>query len=197
EGLFELGAVYGYYKCVSAGETVRIFDPEDENKILAEFGFPRQKVKNGLSIADFISPESSGVKDVMGLLAVTAGKKAGAEIKKLYSGDNYKDYLHLHGLSVEMAEALTEYMHLLIRKEMGIIDENALDNQAIVRQKYRGSRYSFGYPACPDLAMQKELFNILDPGEIDVELTESFEMTPEQSTTAIIIHHPDAKYFAV
>jgi len=96
-----------------------------------------------------------------------------------------------------MAEALTEYMHLVIRKEMGIIDKAALDNEAIVRQKYRGSRYSFGYPACPDLSMQKILFDIINPGEIGIELTENFEMTPEQSTTAIIIHHPDAKYFAV
>ncbi len=197
KGTFELDAVYGYYKCSSAGETVRIFSPENENIVIAEFKFPRQNIKNGLSIADFIADEKSGIKDVIGLLAVSAGKKVGAEIKKLYGGDNYKDYLHLHGLSVEMAEALTEYMHLVIRKEMGIIDKAALDNEAIVRQKYRGSRYSFGYPACPDLSMQKILFDIINPGEIGIELTENFEMTPEQSTTAIIIHHPDAKYFAV
>ncbi|HOT75029.1 MAG TPA: methionine synthase [Candidatus Wallbacteria bacterium] len=197
KGIFELSAVYGYYRCSSAGETVKIFSPENESQVIAEFKFPRQNIKNGLSIADFIAGEKSGIKDVIGLLAVSAGKKVGAEIKKLYGGDNYKDYLHLHGLSVEMAEALTEYMHLVIRKEMGIIDESILDNEAIVRQKYRGSRYSFGYPACPDLSMQKILFDIINPGEIGIELTENFEMTPEQSTSAIIIHHPDAKYFAV
>ena len=197
EGLFELNAVYGYYNCVSNGETVKIFSPDNSGRVAAELKFPRQSVKNGLSIADFIAPETSGIRDVIGLLAVSAGKKIGEEIKKLYSGDNYKQYLHLHGLSVETAEALTEYMHFIIRKEMGIIDAGALDNQAMVRQKYRGSRYSFGYPACPDLSMQKILFDILQPAEIGLELSENYEMIPEQSTTAIIIHHPDAKYFAV
>lgn len=197
EGIFELNAVYGYYGCNGAGEKVKIYDPENGANVIAEFEFPRQKSPGGLSIADYIAPESSGVRDVIGLLAVTVGKRVGEEIKKLYSGADYKDYLHLHGLSVEMAEALTEYMHLVIRKEMGIIEEGSLDEQAMVRQRYRGSRYSFGYPACPDLSMQKTLFEILKPGEIGMELTETFEMTPEQSTTAIIIHHPGAKYFAV
>jgi 5-methyltetrahydrofolate--homocysteine methyltransferase len=197
ERLFELNAVYGYYRCASAGETVKIYAPDNAERVVAELKFPRQSVKNGLSIADFIAPQNSGVKDVIALLAVSAGKRIGEEIKKLYSGDNYKQYLHLHGLSVETAEALTEYMHFLIRREMGIIDAGALDNQAMVRQKYRGSRYSFGYPACPDLSMQKVLFDILDPSEIGLELSENYEMIPEQSTTAIIIHHPDAKYFAV
>ena len=197
EGLFGLSAVYGYYRCNSAGETVKIYAPDNEECVIAEFKFPRQSIKNGFSIADFIAPQNSGVKDVIALLAVSAGKKIGEEIKKLYSGDNYKQYLHLHGLSVEMAEAFTEYMHFVIRKEMGITKAEAPVKQVMAGQKYRGSRYSFGYAACPDLSMQKILFDILDPSEIGVELSENYEMVPEQSTTAIIIHHPDAKYFAV
>jgi len=195
--IFDLKAVYGYYPCAGSGDSIKIFDPADPEKLIAVFDFPRQKIKNGLCVADFVMPEGGSVKDLIAMCVVTAGSGVGQKIKKLYSESSYKDYLHLHGLSVEMAEALTEYMHYVIRKEMGILEEKAIGTDEMVNQKYRGSRYSFGYPACPDLSLQKKLFNILRPDEIGVELTESFEMVPEQSTSAIVLHHPMAKYFAI
>lgn len=202
EKIFELNCAYGYYECLRRGNEVLVFDPENNSKVIGKFEFPRQKGDNGLAISDFILPESfsnnnSGKKDIIGMMVVTAGKKVGEKIKTLFSGDNYKDYLHLHGLSVEMAEAFTEYIHLKMRRELGIIENKTLEMQDLVTQGYRGSRYSFGYPACPDLKLQKVMFDILKPGEIGVELTENYEMTPEQSTSSIVIHHPQAKYFAV
>ena len=202
EKIFELNCAYGYYECLSRGNEVLVFDPENNSKVIGKFEFPRQKGDNGLAISDFILPESfsnnnSGKKDIIGMMVVTAGKKVGEKIKTLFSGDNYKDYLHLHGLSVEMAEAFTEYIHLKMRRELGIIENKTLEMQDLVTQGYRGSRYSFGYPACPDLKLQKVMFDILKPVEIGVELTENYEMTPEQSTSSIVIHHPQAKYFAV
>ncbi len=197
EKIFELDCVYGYYPCVSEGDAIIVYDPADNEKVMAKLDFPRQKSEGGLCISDLILPGGRGKKDVIGMVVVTVGNRVEPMIKKLFTEYNYKNYLHLHGLSVEMAEAFTEYMHLLMRKEMGIFEEKAIDMQGLITQKYRGSRYSFGYPACPDMSLQKIMFDILKPEEIGVTLTEEMEMVPEQSTSAIVIHHPQAKYFAV
>ena len=197
ENYFELDCVYGYYRCCRRGGAVVIFDPADDSRTIGEFIFPRQKFEGGLSISDFILPEGRPQKDIIGLAAVTVGKNITGKIAKLFEDDRYRDYLHLNGLSVEMAEAFTEYVHALMRTELGIIEKAQLDERGVVAQRYRGSRYGFGYPACPDLAQQKTLFDILNPGEIGITLTETMQMVPEHSTSAVVIHHPQAKYFTV
>lgn len=197
ENYFQLDCVYGYYRCFRRGEAVVILDPSDDSRIVGEFGFPRQKFAGGISICDFILPEGRPKKDVIGLVAVTVGAGVSDKIKRLFEDDRYKDYLHLNGLSAEMAEAFTEYVHAVMRTELGIIEPAQLDEEGRVVQRYRGSRYSFGYPACPDLSLQKVLFDILEPGEIGLSLTETMQMVPEHSTSAIVIHHPQAKYFMV
>ncbi len=135
--------------------------------------------------------------DVVAFHLVTVGRRASEYSHELFKSDNYADYLYFHGLSVETAEALAEYWHKQIRKELGIAGGDATELPKLFRQHYQGSRYSFGYPACPDLEDQSKLFELLDPGRIDVELTEEFQLEPEQSTSAIIIHHPEAKYFNI
>jgi 5-methyltetrahydrofolate--homocysteine methyltransferase len=125
------------------------------------------------------------------------GKKASEHSAKLFASDNYTDYLLFHGLSVESAEALAEMWHKRIREELGYADKDAKDLNKLFKQGYQGSRYSFGYPACPRLEDQTKLFELLKPERIDVELTEEFQLDPEQSTSAIVIHHPEAKYFNV
>ncbi len=194
ENLFELSAVYGYYRCASANNAVKIFSTDNENEIIGTLQFPHPEKANERGITNFIIPENSGVKDIIGLFAVTAGKKIGLEIKKLYETGNYKDYLHLHGFSVTAAEALAEYIHILMCRELKIFKNNTTRSSAAFERERRGARYSFGYPACPDLNMQKILFKILDPGKIGIELTESLQMVPEQSVTAIVIHNPEAGY---
>ena len=128
---------------------------------------------------------------------VTIGSRAGEAARQLYAENKYSDYLYLHGISVETAEALAEYWHKMIRREMNIHHEDAADIKDLFHQKYRGSRYSFGYPACPNLADQVKLFQLLQPERIGVKLTEEYMIEPEQSTSAIIVHHPEAKYFNV
>jgi len=197
EKTFSLDCVYGYYPCASENDSIILFDPENNKKVIGRFDLTRQKFAGGLCISDFILPKTHGKMDVIGMVVVTVGHKVGEMIKKLFTENHYKNYLHLHGLSVEMAESFTEYMHLVMRKEMGILEEKPVDIQGMITQKYRGSRYSFGYPACPDMNSQKVMFDILKPEDIGVTLTEELEMVPEQSTSAIVIHHPQAKYFAV
>jgi 5-methyltetrahydrofolate--homocysteine methyltransferase len=134
---------------------------------------------------------------VVCLTAVTVGRKASEYTSKLFAANEYADYLYLHGLSVETAEALAEYLHKIVRLELGIADKDAEDIQRLFSQGYRGSRFSFGYPACPDLEDQTKLFELLHPERIDITLTEEFHLEPEQSTTAIICHHPEARYFGI
>ena len=162
------------------------------------FTFPRQKEGRKLSIADFFSPKSSGKIDVIGLSLVTIGPKATQESQRLFEGGEYTRYLYLHGLSVETAEALAEYHHKIMREELGIAADDAPHIRDLFHQKYRGSRYSFGYPACPNLEDQTKLFQLLDPEKnVGVRLTSGFLLEPEQSTSAIVVHHPAAKYFVV
>ena len=200
-GLFEPKVVYGYFPCQGEGNDVIIYDPAQglsSSKELLRFTFPRQREGRKLSIADFFAPKKSGKMDVLGLSLVTIGAKASVETQRLFEGGEYTKYLYLHGLSVETAEALAEYYHKKMREELGIGAEDSPHIRDLFHQKYRGSRYSFGYPACPNLEDQTKLFALLHPEEnVGVRLTSGFLLDPEQSTSAIVAHHPAAKYFVV
>ena len=163
---------------------------------LLRFTFPRQREGRRLCIADFFAPKSAGEMDVIGLSLVTIGHKASELTQKLFHGGEYTRYLYLHGISVETAEALAELQHRLMRQELGIAGQDAPRISDLFHQKYRGSRFSFGYPACPHMEDQTKLFKLLRPEEaIGVKLTTGFMLDPEQSTSAIVVHHPGAKYF--
>ncbi|HYG98162.1 MAG TPA: methionine synthase [Terriglobales bacterium] len=195
-GLFEPKVVYGYFPCQSEGNDVVVYDALDHGRELQRFTFPRQREGRKLCIADFFAPRSLGRLDVIGLSLVTIGDKASQETKRLFDEGNYAEYLYLHGLSVETAEALAEYWHKKMRSDLGIAGDDAARISDLFHQKYRGARYSFGYPACPNLEDQTKLFALLHPEEaIGVRLTTGFLLEPEQSTSAIVVHHPAAKYF--
>ena len=197
-GWFEPKTVYGYFPAQSDGNDVIVYDPVDREKELNRISFPRQREGRLLSIADFFSPKSSGRMDVIGFSVVTIGSVASEVTQKLFEKGDFTKYLYLHGLSVETAEALAEYMHKQMRIELGIQAEDATDVKDLFHQKYRGSRYSFGYPACPNLEDQAKIFALLKPEEnIGVRLTEGYHLEPEQSTNALVVHHPQAKYFVV
>jgi 5-methyltetrahydrofolate--homocysteine methyltransferase len=198
--LFEPKVVYGYFPCQSEGNDVIIYDPSAgaPARELLRFTFPRQKEGRRLSIADFFTPKNSGKIDVFGASLVTIGPKASLETQRLFEAGEYTRYLYLHGLSVETAEALAEFHHKKMREELGIANEDSPHIRDLFHQKYRGSRYSFGYPACPNLEDQTKLFTLLHPEEnVGVRLTTGFLLDPEQSTSAIVTHHPAAKYFVV
>ncbi|HVO62634.1 MAG TPA: methionine synthase [Terriglobales bacterium] len=196
-GLFEPKVVYGYFPAQSEGNDLIVYEPS-HNRELLRFTFPRQREGRKLSISDFFSPKSSGKMDVLGLSLVTIGPKASVETQQLFEGGEYTRYLYLHGLSVETAEALAEYHHKKMREEIGIAGEDSPHIRDLFHQKYRGSRYSFGYPACPSLEDQSKLFALLHPEKnVGVRLTTGFLLDPEQSTSAIVAHHPAAKYFVV
>jgi len=161
------------------------------------FTFPRQPGGKHLCLADFFSSADSGRMDVAAFHLVTVGRRASEYSQELFKSDNYAQYLYFHGLSVESAEALGELWHKRIREELGIARDDAPEMTKLFHQAYQGSRFSFGYPACPNLEDQAKLFELLDPRRIDVELTEEFQLDPEQSTSAIIVHHPEAKYFSI
>jgi 5-methyltetrahydrofolate--homocysteine methyltransferase len=189
-------AVYGYWPCAAEGNDVILFAPENGHEA-ARFSFPRQNKEGGLCIADFFRDVSDGARDVIGLQVVTMGPRASDTAREWFAENRYQDYLYLHGLSVEMAEAMAEYTHKRIRAELGFAAEEARDIEALLQQGYRGSRYSFGYPACPNLADQRQLLALLNAEEIGVSLTEEDQLDPEQSTSAIVVTHPQAKYFSV
>jgi len=198
EGWFEPKTVHGYYPVQSEGNDCIVYDPEDRERELLRIAFPRQREGRMLSIADFFQPKSSGIMDVIGFSVVTIGSRASEVTKRLFDAGDFTRYLYAHGLSVETAEALAEYMHKCIREELGIDEIDAGDVKDLFHQKYRGSRYSFGYPACPNLEDQTKIFQLLKPEEsIGVRLTEGYHLEPEQSTDALIVHHPQAKYFVV
>ncbi|HWR13630.1 MAG TPA: methionine synthase [Terriglobales bacterium] len=198
KGWYKPQAVYGYFPCVSEGNDVILYDPADLKKEALRFTFPRQREGRKLSIADYFLPKSSGQMDVIGMSLVTIGPRATEESQKLFQSGEYTRYLYHHGHSVESAEALAELVHKQIREELGIAGEDSKRIGDLFHQKYRGSRYSFGYPACPNLEDQTKLFQLLKPEEnVGVKLTTGFLLEPEQSTSAIVVHHPDAKYFVV
>jgi 5-methyltetrahydrofolate--homocysteine methyltransferase len=198
KGWYEPKVVYGYFPCQSEANDTIVYLPEQPGKELLRFTFPRQREGRRLCISDFFSPKSSGQMDVIGLSLVTIGSRASEETQKMFQGGDYTRYLYHHGLSVETAEALAEYSHKLIREELGISGDDSSRVNDLFHQKYRGSRYSFGYPACPHMEDQTKLFQLLKPEEnVGVQLTSGFLLEPEQSTSAIIVHHPAAKYFVV
>jgi 5-methyltetrahydrofolate--homocysteine methyltransferase len=196
EQILQPRVVYGYYPCQSDGDDLVVF-AEDGRTPRVRFTFPRQAAGRRLCLADFFAGMRSGRMDVLGCMLVTIGRKASEVTRELFEEHNYTDYLYLHGLSVESAEALAELWHRRMREELGIAGEDSHDLTRIFRQGYRGSRYSPGYPACPNLEDQAKLFTLLDPGRIGVELSQEFQLDPEQSTSAIIVHHPEAKYFNI
>jgi len=207
-GWFTPKVVYGFFPCQSDGNDLIVYEgreglkagdkaPSDLSEI-QRFTFPRQREGRRLSISDYMLSRASGRVDVIGMSVVTIGSQASHETQRLFEGGEYTKYLYLHGLSVETAEALAEYMHRRVRAEMGIAGDDSERISDLFHQKYRGSRYSFGYPACPNLEDQAKLFALLKPEEnIGVRLTTGYLLEPEQSTSAIVVHHPSAKYFVV
>jgi 5-methyltetrahydrofolate--homocysteine methyltransferase len=202
---FEPKVVYGHFGAQGDGNDVIVYNlPQGWKQGDAvppetlRFTFPRQREGRHLCISDFLLPKSGGRMDVLAMSCVTIGAIASRETQKLFEGGEYTKYLYLHGLSVESAEALAELSHKLIRQELGIAGDDSPHVRDLFHQKYRGSRYSFGYPACPNLEDQTKLFALLHPDEnIGVHLTTGFLLDPEQSTSAIVVHHPAAKYFVV
>ena len=187
--------VYGYFACQSAGNDLVVYDETSREQV--RFTFPRQPAGKHLCLADFFASQASGRMDVVAFHLVTVGRRASEYSHELFQSDNYADYLYFHGLSVEAAEALAEFWHKRVREELGIAGNDATNLARLFHQQYQGSRYSFGYPACPRLEDQEKLFTLLDPSRIGVSLSEEFQLEPEQSTSAIIIHHPEAKYFSI
>ncbi|MFO0833141.1 MAG: methionine synthase [Phycisphaerales bacterium] len=196
DGILQPRVAYGYFPCNSDGDDLIIWDTPERARERLRFTFPRQPDKRHLCISDFFRPSEAG-PDVIAMHCVTVGNRATEEAQKLFKANNYTDYLYLHGLSVETAEALAEFWHKRIRQELGIAGDDAPRIKDLFTQHYRGSRYSFGYPACPNLQDQEKLFALLEPGRIGCSLTENWQIDPEQSTSAIIVHHPSAKYFNV
>ncbi|QIP87315.1 methionine synthase [Streptomyces sp. Tu 2975] len=193
DNLLEAAVVHGYFPCVSKGDDLIILG--DDGSERTRFSFPRQRRGRRLCLADFFRPEESGETDVVGLQVVTVGSRIGEETAKLFESNSYRDYLELHGLSVQLAEALAEYWHARVRAEMGFGGEDPADVEDMFALKYRGARFSLGYGACPDLEDRAKIAELLEPERIGVQLSEEFQLHPEQSTDAIVIHHPEAKYF--
>ncbi len=196
ENLLIPTVVYGYFPCQSDGDDLIIYRDDLKTERL-RFTFPRQPDEPYLCISDFFADCSSGKMDTLGCHIVTVGELASEFSIRLFENNQYSDYLYFHGLSVETAEALAEFWHREIRKELHIDSEDSEDIRKLFQQHYRGSRYSFGYPACPNLEDQVKLFELLRPERIGVKLSEGYQLHPEQSTSAIIVHHPQAKYFNV
>ncbi len=197
EDILKLQAVYGFWPAQADGDSLIVYDPDDHDRQLAVFEFPRMGKPPYWCLSDFFRPISSGVYDVAAFSVVTAGRRVSEVAREWFAKDRYQDYLYLHGLGVETAEALAEYIHKQIRVEWGIAGSDARDKQEIFKQHYQGSRYSFGYPACPRLEDQLKLWSLLEPQRIGVTLSEEFQLEPEQTTTALITHHRQAKYFNV
>ncbi|MFJ3203450.1 methionine synthase [Streptomyces sp. NPDC086989] len=193
ENLLEAAVVYGYFPCVSKGDDLIILDEQGNER--TRFTFPRQRRGRRLCLADFFRPEESGETDVVGLQVVTVGSKIGEATAKLFESDSYREYLELHGLSVQLAEAMAEYWHARVRAELGFGGEDPAAVEDMFDLKYRGARFSLGYGACPDLEDRAKIADLLQPERIGVHLSEEFQLHPEQSTDAIVIHHPEAKYF--
>jgi 5-methyltetrahydrofolate--homocysteine methyltransferase len=194
--MLEAAVVYGYYPVVSEGDDlVLLTEPSVDAAERYRFTFPRQRHGRHLCLADFFRPRGSGEVDVLGLQLVTVGSRIAEVTSDLFAQDAYRDYLELHGLSVQLTEALAEYWHARVRRELGFQGEDSADLDQIFRQGYRGSRYSFGYPACPNLEDRETIVRLLRPERIGVQLSEELQLHPEQSTDALVAHHPEAKYF--
>ena len=189
-------AAYGYWMAAGQGNDLIVFDKDGATE-LARFALPRQPRDDGDCIADFFRDVDDAQRDVIGLQVVTVGQKASDVAREWFEENRYQDYLYLHGLSVEMAEAMAEYTHKRIRAELGFASEDDRDTEKMLAQGYRGSRYSFGYPACPKLEDQAAILKLLGAERIGVDLSDEFQLHPEQSTSAIVVLNPHAKYFSV
>ena len=197
QGWLNAAVVYGYFPCYSEGNDLVILHHEGEFKgqERVRFNFPRQRRDRRLCLSDFFRSKASGQIDTVAFHVVTMGQSVSAATAKLFANNEYREYLELHGVSVQLTEALAEHWHARIRQELSFAAEDASDISTLLDQGYRGSRYSFGYPACPDIEQQVQLCDLLEPDRIGVVLSEEFQLHPEQSTSAIIVHHPEAKYF--
>jgi 5-methyltetrahydrofolate--homocysteine methyltransferase len=197
EGLLEAAVVYGYYPCVSEGDDLVVLHQDGSER--TRFSFPRQRRDRRLCLADFFrshqEAEQLGGPDVVAFQLVTMGPRVARATAELFDKNAYRDYLELHGLSVQLTEALAEYWHARVREDLALAGDDDPDLAGILRQGYRGSRYSFGYPACPELEDRAKLVELLRPERIGVELSEELQLHPEQSTDALVVHHPEAKYF--
>ncbi|WP_035851245.1 methionine synthase [Kitasatospora azatica] len=193
EGWLEPAVVYGYFPAASKGDDLIVYNEDGTER--TRFTFPRQRRGRRLCLADFFRPEESGEKDVVGLQVVTMGNRVSEAANELFQANAYRDYLELHGLSVQLAEALAEFWHARVRYELGFGDEDPQDIRDMFQLKYRGARFSLGYGACPELEDRAKIAELLKPERIGVVLSEEFQLHPEQSTDAIVIHHPEAKYF--
>lgn len=209
ENILACQAVYGFWPCNSDGDDLVVYAPPAAGAAPAglpgpsslrehvRFTFPRQSKAPHWCLSDFWRPRASGRVDVAAFQIVTAGRRVSEVARQWFAANEYQQYLFLHGLGVETAEALAEYVHRQIRAELGFGGDDARELQALFKQGYRGSRFSFGYPACPRLEDQEKLMQLLAPQRIGVELSEGFQLEPEQSTSAIVAHHPEARYFNV
>jgi 5-methyltetrahydrofolate--homocysteine methyltransferase len=195
EGLLQAAVVYGYFRCVSEGDDLIVLGEDGGER--ERFTFPRQQRDERLCLADFFRPAASGETDVVAFQLATMGSAVSGATAELFAANAYREYLELHGLSVQLTEALAEYWHARVRKELGIASEDPADLDGFFSVKYQGARYSIGYPACPDLADRAKIARLLRPERIGVELSEEMQLHPEQSTDAIVIHHPAARYFSV
>ena len=189
--------LYGFFACQSEGERLWIYRQPEDREPSHHIDFPRQAEAPGRAISDYFRSVDSGERDVLAFHLVTVGARASEYAQELYQSNAYSEYLYFHGFAVETAEALAEYWHAQIRRELGIHGDDANNIKGLFGQRYQGSRYSFGYPACPDLKDQRIIFDLLEAEQAGLALTEEFQIVPEQSTSAIIVHHPRAKYFSV
>jgi 5-methyltetrahydrofolate--homocysteine methyltransferase len=194
EGLVEAGVTYGYFRAVSEGNDLVVLGDDGQER--ERFTFPRQRRDRHLCLADYFRPAGSAEPDVVGFQLVTVGTRISRATAELFAKDAYRDYLELHGLSVQLTEALAEYWHGRVRAELGLAGFDPPELDGILKVAYRGCRYSFGYPACPDLEDRAKVVRLLRPERIGVSLSEEFQLAPEQSTDALIAHHPEAKYFS-
>jgi len=198
ENIIKAQAVYGYFPCQSEGDTLIVYDAPESKQERCKFHFPRQeRYERRLCISDFFRSKESGEIDVLALQLVTIGQDASDFARSLFEQDAYQNYLYWHGLNAESTEAMAEYVHRRIRQELGFAVEEPLDMNDLFKQKYRGSRYSFGYPACPDLSQQSLLLELLGADRIGVKMGDEDQLWPEESTSALIAHHPQAKYFII
>jgi len=190
-------ALYGYFSCQSEGNALLVYRAPDSGEVAAQFELPRQRTERKLCVADFFRSVDSGERDVLALMLVTIGQHAADYARELFGADEYQNYLYWHGLNAEGAEGMAEFVHKRIRVELGFGNEDASEIDALIKQNYRGSRYSFGYPAVPNLGDQRMILDLLGAESIGVVMGDEDQLWPEDTTSALICHHPYAKYFAV
>jgi 5-methyltetrahydrofolate--homocysteine methyltransferase len=196
EKILQPAVAYGYFPCSAQGNDLVVYQEDGRTERL-RFTFPRQDGGEFLCLSDYFAQNDGSAADVVAFMAVTMGDEVSRRAKVHFEAGRYTEYLYLHGLGVEAAEALAELWHKRVREELGIAGDDAANVRQLFKKHYRGCRYSFGYPACPNLEDQAKLFELLRPERIGLALSEQYQLEPEQSTTAVILHHPAAKYFNI